>query len=139
MMDQQRPPRIPFKERLIKGIKGLGHRIWQVVSHQWRRFQLTRWLIVIILSLFLLMSTYLTIVAKTSNVKELKARLERPTLVYDRDNKSAGSLYSQKGTYVSLDKISSNVSNAVLSTEDRNFYHEHGFSIKGLARAAYLP
>lgn len=138
MMDQQRPPRIPFKERLIKGIKGLGHRIWQVVSHQWRRFQLTRWLIVIILSLFLLISTYLTIVAKTSNVKELKARLERPTLVYDRDNKSAGSLYSQKGTYVSLDKISSNVPNAVLSTEDRNFYHEHGFSIKGLARAAYL-
>lgn len=23
-------------------------------------------------------------------------------------------------------------------TEDRNFYHEHGFSVKGLARAAYL-
>lgn len=84
------------------------------------------------------MSAYLTFVAKTSNVKDLKARLEQPTLVYDHNGKSAGSLYSQKGTYVSLNKISSNVSNAVLSTEDRNFYHEHGFSVKGLARAAYL-
>lgn len=84
------------------------------------------------------MSAYLTFVAKTSNVKDLKARLEQPTLVYDHNGKSAGSLYSQKGTYVSLNEISSNVSNAVLSTEDRNFYHEHGFSVKGLARAAYL-
>lgn len=137
-MERQRPPRLPFKERLKEGVKQVGHRVWQLVRHQWHRFQLTRWLIIIVLSLFLVMSAYLTFVAKTSNVKDLKARLEQPTLVYDHSGKSAGSLYSQKGTYVSLNKISSNVSNAVLSTEDRNFYHEHGFSVKGLARAAYL-
>lgn len=137
-MERQRPPRLPFKERLKEGVKQVGHRVWQLVRHQWYRFQLTRWLIVIVLSLFLVMSAYLTFVAKTSNVKDLKARLEQPTLVYDHNGKSAGSLYSQKGTYVSLNKISSNVSNAVLSTEDRHFYHEHGFSVKGLARAAYL-
>ncbi len=137
-MERQRPPRLPFKERLKEGVKQVGHRVWQLVRHQWYRFQLTRWLIIIVLSLFLVMSAYLTFVAKTSNVKDLKARLEQPTLVYDHKGKSAGSLYSQKGTYVSLNKISSNVSNAVLSTEDRNFYHEHGFSVKGLARAAYL-
>ncbi|MCT3458100.1 PBP1A family penicillin-binding protein [Limosilactobacillus fermentum] len=138
MMERQRPPRLPFKERLKEGVKQVGHRVWQLVRHQWHHFQLTRWLIIIVLSLFLVMSAYLTFVAKTSNVKDLKARLEQPTLVYDHNGKSAGSLYSQKGTYVSLNKISSNVSNAVLSTEDRNFYHEHGFSVKGLARAAYL-
>ncbi|WP_375711119.1 PBP1A family penicillin-binding protein [Limosilactobacillus fermentum] len=137
-MERQRPPRLPFKERLKEGVKQVGHRVWQLVRHQWHHFQLTRWLIIIVLSLFLVMSAYLTFVAKTSNVKDLKARLEQPTLVYDHNGKSAGSLYSQKGTYVSLNKISSNVSNAVLSTEDRNFYHEHGFSVKGLARAAYL-
>ena len=27
---------------------------------------------------------------------------------------------------------------AVLSIEDRNFYHEYGFSVKGIARAAVL-
>lgn len=88
--------------------------------------------------MFLITSIHLTIVAKTADVKNLKNRLERPTMIYDRSKHSAGSLYAQKGTYVSLNKISANVPNAVLSTEDRNFYHEHGFSVKGLGRAGFL-
>ncbi|WP_276754075.1 PBP1A family penicillin-binding protein [Limosilactobacillus ingluviei] len=104
----------------------------------WHRFQLTRWLIVIGLTLFLAVSIYLTVVAKTANVKSLQARLEHPTMVYDRHGDSAGSLYSQKGTYVKLKQVSPHVVDAVLSTEDRNFYREHGFSVKGLGRAAFL-
>lgn len=110
----------------------------QLIKRLWRRFQITRWIIVVVLTLFLILSTYLTGVAKTSHVSNLQATLEKPTMIYDRNGKSAGSLYSQKGTYVSLNKISKNVQNAVLSTEDRNFYHEHGFSVKGIARAAFL-
>lgn len=110
----------------------------QLIKRLWRRFQITRWVIVILMTLFLLVSIYLTVVAKTAHVSNLKATLETPTMVYDRHNKSAGSLYSQKGTYTSLNKISKNIPNAVLSTEDRNFYHEHGFSIKGIARAGLL-
>ena len=76
--------------------------------------------------------------AKTANVKGLENALERPTTIYDKDGDRAGYLYSQKGTWVSLDKISPNVADAVLSTEDRNFYHEYGFSIKGMVRALLL-
>ena len=47
-------------------------------------------------------------------------------------------MYSQKGTYVKYDQISQNMRDAVLSIEDRNFYHEHGFSVKGIARAALM-
>ena len=104
----------------------------------WHRFQLTRWLIVIVLSGFLVLSGYLTFVAKTANVGDLKAALENPTQIYDRSNQKAGTLYSQKGTYVPLKKISTNVQGAVISTEDRNFYHEYGFSVKGYARAFFL-
>ncbi|MEY8442580.1 PBP1A family penicillin-binding protein [Lactobacillaceae bacterium 24-114] len=104
----------------------------------WHRYQLTRWIIVIFLTFILVMSTYLTFVAKTSNVKSLQSRLQRPTMIYDKDGKSAGSLYSQRGTYVKLSQISKNVPAAVLSTEDRNFYHEYGFSIKGIGRAGLL-
>ncbi|WP_341778541.1 PBP1A family penicillin-binding protein [Levilactobacillus sp. HBUAS70063] len=104
----------------------------------WHRFQLTRWLIVIVLSGFLVLSGYLTFVAKTANVGDLKAALENPTQIYDRSNQKAGTLYSQKGTYVPLKKISPNVQGAVISTEDRNFYHEYGFSVKGYARAFFL-
>lgn len=104
----------------------------------WKRFQITRWIITILLTLLLIISVYLTVVAKTADVSNLKAALSQNTEVYDKDGDSAGSLYSQKGTYISLDKISPNIQNAVLSTEDRNFYHEHGFSVKGIARAALM-
>ena len=102
------------------------------------RYQLIRWFIVACLSIFLATSIYLIYVAKTANVKGLENALERPTTIYDKDGDRAGYLYSQKGTWVSLDKISPNVADAVLSTEDRNFYHEYGFSIKGMARALLL-
>lgn len=104
----------------------------------WHRFQLTRWLIVIVMGGFLVLSGYMTFMAKTANVGDLKAALENPTQIYDRSNKKAGTLYSQKGTYVPLKSISTNVQSAVISTEDRNFYHEYGFSFKGYARAFLL-
>lgn len=137
------------KDRLVVWLKKVGKRLlaflqdaWQrfkkKLKQVWHRYQLTRWLIVVFLSLFLLMSIHLTFVAKTSDVKNLQNRLSRPTMIYDNKKQSAGSLYSQKGIYVKLNNISSSVPDAVLSTEDRNFYHEHGFSVKGLGRAAFL-
>lgn len=137
------------KDRLVAWLKKVGKRLlaflqdaWQrfkkKLKQVWHRYQLTRWLIVVFLSLFLLMSIHLTFVAKTSDVKNLQNRLSRPTMIYDNKKQSAGSLCSQKGTYVKLNNISSSVPDAVLSTEDRNFYHEHGFSVKGLGRAAFL-
>ena len=139
----------PFRERMLAWLKQLWQRVKEVVNELWQqftrwlkqfwhRYQLTRWLIAIFLGLFLVTSTYLTFVAKTADVKNLEHRLQRPTMIYDHDNQSAGSLYSQKGTYVPLSKISANVPAAVISTEDRNFYHEHGFSVKGLGRAGFL-
>lgn len=125
-------------QRFKTWLKRLWHQFRQSFKAFWHRYQLTRWIIVIILGFFLIASTYLTFVAKTADVKNLENRLQRPTMIYDRKNQSAGSLYSQKGTYVKLDQISDNVPAAVLSTEDRNFYHEHGFSVKGLGRAGFL-
>ncbi|WP_125545278.1 PBP1A family penicillin-binding protein [Levilactobacillus lindianensis] len=113
---------------------GVRSRLKQV----WHRYQLTRWIIVILLSGFLALSGYMTFMAKTANVGNLKAALENPTKIYDRSNQKAGTLYSQKGTYVPLKRISPNVQSAVVSTEDRNFYHEYGFSFKGYARALLL-
>lgn len=104
----------------------------------WHRYQLTRWIIVVILALIFVVSATLTFQAKTANVGDLKAQLEKTTYIYDKSNHKAGSLYAQKGTYVPLRRISPNVQKAVISTEDRNFYHEHGFSVKGIARAFFL-
>lgn len=104
----------------------------------WGKFHLTKWLIIAILGLILILSTVLTYQAKTADVKNLESSLSQTTKIYDVSDKNAGELYAQKGTYVKLNQISKNIPNAVLSTEDRNFYHEYGFSVKGLMRAFYL-
>ena len=117
-------------------IKRFFKRAWRVVKYVWYRLQLTRWLILGILLLVFFMSSYLTFKAKTANVGEIKANLQTSTTLYDKKDARAGTLYTQKGTYVELDKISPEIQNAVISTEDRSFYTNPGFSVKGLARAA---
>lgn len=117
-------------------IKRFFKRAWRVVKYVWYRLQLTRWLILGILLLIFFMSSYLTFKAKTANVGEIKANLQTSTTLYDKNDARAGTLYTQKGTYVELDKISPEIQNAVISTEDRSFYTNPGFSVKGLARAA---
>ncbi|WP_429971023.1 transglycosylase domain-containing protein [Fructilactobacillus sp. Tb1] len=112
--------------------------LWNFIKKYWKRYQLTRWIIAIILFIMVISSIYLTFIAKTSHVKNLQSNLSRSTVIYDQNGKKAGNLYAQKGTYVASDKISPNLSNAIIATEDRNFYHEHGFSVKGYARAILL-
>ncbi|WP_057002405.1 PBP1A family penicillin-binding protein [Agrilactobacillus composti] len=99
------------------------------------RFQLVRWILLIGLVLFFCLSAFLTYKAKTSDVQDLKSALKTTTTIYDSQNQKAGSLYSQKGTFVELNQISKNVPKAVISTEDRSFYTNPGFDIKGIARS----
>ncbi|GAA3626978.1 PBP1A family penicillin-binding protein [Lactobacillus hamsteri] len=106
----------------------LWHRIDQ-------RFFIGRWIILIILTLVLFTCSYYTIKVKTSNISNLKASLSTTTTIYDYKGNKAGSLYSQKGSFVEYDKISPNICNAVISTEDRTFWKNPGFSVKGMARA----
>jgi penicillin-binding protein 2A len=100
-----------------------------------RRFQIIRWGILLVLLVILGFSSYFTYKAKTSDVENIKSSLQTKTAILDGNNKEAGTLYSQKGTYVDIDKISVNVQNAVISTEDRTFYKNWGFSIKGILRS----
>lgn len=111
------------------GLGGLWHRF----DH---RFYIGRWIILILLTFTFLVCTYYTVKVKTSNISNLKASLSTTTAIYDHKSQKAGSLYSQKGTFVEYNKISPNVKKAVISTEDRTFWTNPGFSIKGMARAA---
>ncbi|MCK8606650.1 transglycosylase domain-containing protein [Apilactobacillus ozensis] len=104
----------------------------------WQRYFITKFLIIFVLAAIFIISSYCTYVAKTIDVGTLHSSLEKTTRIYDSNNNKAGSIYSQKGTYVGFKRISPNIPNAILSTEDRNFYHEHGFSIKGIGRAALM-
>lgn len=94
----------------------------------WRRFHLTKILLIIGLGFSLLTGGYLFYLAKTTNVKDLQNALKATTIIYDKNGDQAGSLTGQKGTYVELDAISENLQYAVVATEDRSFYKNNGIN-----------
>lgn len=102
----------------------------------WKKYHINKVILLLGLIFILVTSVYLFILAKQANVETLKSGLSQSTVIYDKDNEEAGTLYAQKGTYVELDAISPYIQDAVISTEDRNFYNHHGFDVKGIARAA---
>lgn len=109
--------------------------------HQWRKriwkkYHVNKIVLLLALIGILVMSVYLFILAKSVDVETLQSSLKQSTVIYDEKNEQAGTLYGQKGTYAESDQISQNLKDAVVSTEDRNFYSHHGFDIKGIGRAA---
>ncbi|NVY96872.1 PBP1A family penicillin-binding protein [Lactobacillus sp. DCY120] len=100
-----------------------------------KQYHLIRLFILVGLSVFLIISVWGTFKAKTANVYNLKSSLQTTTDIIDANGSKAGSLYSQKGTFVKLDHISKDMQNAVIVTEDRTFWTNYGFSIKGYGRA----
>ncbi|WP_035053831.1 PBP1A family penicillin-binding protein [Carnobacterium pleistocenium] len=102
----------------------------------WKRYHVNKLIFLVMLTMALVASTYLLFLAKTANVSTLKAGLEQTTTIYDVNNEEAGTLYSQKGTFVSIDNISESIEKSVISTEDKRFYKHSGFDPIGIARAA---
>ncbi|HGQ1771814.1 TPA: penicillin-binding protein PBP2A [Streptococcus pneumoniae] len=94
----------------------------------WRRYHLTKIILILGLSTGLLVGIYLFAVAKSTNVNDLQNALKTRTLIFDREEKEAGALSGQKGTYVELTDISKNLQNAVIATEDRSFYKNDGIN-----------
>jgi len=68
--------------------------------------------------------------------KLIEAPLSESTRIYDRDNVLLYSVYQdQNRTYVKLSDIPLFLQQATISTEDKDFYKNQGFSISGYARA----
>lgn len=111
------------------------HRAWVFIRRFNHRYQVVRWAIVLFLTVAVAASSFFTYKAKTADVENLKTNLKTVTQIYDTHNEKAGTI-TNKGTFVELNQISPQIRNAVISTEDRSFYSNPGFDIKGLARAA---
>ena len=106
--------------------KKLGH--VGPIRKFWRRYHLTKIVIILGLSAGLIVGTYLFAIAKSTNVNDLQNALKTRTLIFDREEKDAGALSGQKGTYVELTDISKDLQNAVVATEDRSFYKNDGIN-----------
>ena len=94
----------------------------------WRRYHLTKIILILGLSASLLVGVYLFALAKSTNVTDLQNALKTRTVILDREENEAGALSGQKGTYVELTDISEDLQKAVIATEDRSFYKNDGIN-----------
>lgn len=136
MSRTQRRMRSLIKEEWKQQIKKWLQKQWVQLQNFWRKFRITKLVILIGLIGIFLTSSYLVFLAKTADVENLQAGLQQTTVVYDRYGEEAGELYAQKGTFVSLEEISPHIQDAVVSTEDKRFYTHKGMDPLGIARAA---
>jgi 1A family penicillin-binding protein len=63
--------------------------------------------------------------------------IESASVVYDRYGEVYGKIFIQNREQVSLDQISPNLVNAVISAEDNRFYEHSGIDLWGIFRAAF--
>uniref|UniRef100_A0A7V3ZH99 PBP1A family penicillin-binding protein n=1 Tax=Dictyoglomus thermophilum TaxID=14 RepID=A0A7V3ZH99_DICTH len=67
--------------------------------------------------------------------KWMEIKPSQTTIIYSSDNKILGRLYKENRIYVPLYKISPYLQQAVVVSEDKEFYTHSGVSIRGLIRA----
>lgn len=111
--------------------------LWVRVRRIWKKYHLTKLIILLALSFVLLLSVFFTVQARRVNIAALRAGIANPTIVYDDESEIAGSLYSQKGTFTSIEEISPTVQEAIIATEDQRFMTHRGFDPIGIGRAAF--
>lgn len=62
--------------------------------------------------------------------------LEKPSIIYDRKGAEIGRIYVENRSYVTLDKISPAMVNALIAQEDSRFREHPGYDLMGILRAA---
>lgn len=133
-------------EKIIKKIKQHMSSFWQAVKPHlrrfntkrrrlWKKYHLTKIIILFVLTVSLGFSIYLAFLARSANVNTLRAGLSQTTTIVDEDGEEAGTLYAQKGSFTSIDDISPLIEDAVIATEDQRFHSHRGFDPIGIGRA----
>lgn len=111
-------------------------RFWQKFSQLWKKYHMTKISILAVLTVTLVLTVYLSFLARSADVETLQDGLQQTTTIVDASGDEAGDISSQKGTQVSLDEIDDQIEDAVISTEDQRFYSHYGFDPIGIGRAA---
>ncbi len=83
---------------------------------------------------------YMTVTAKYqkwANEFDLENinNLDHPCIIYDRNGEEIGRIFDENRSYVTLDKISRSMIDALVAQEDKNFWEHKGFDPVGILRA----
>lgn len=100
--------------------------------------KLVYWAAGILLAILILIPvfTYIYFAGDLKDKGSITNRSKTGLTLLDRDGKTFFTFYQPKAvTYVPLSEIPASVQEAVIATEDKNFYTNPGFSISGMGRA----
>lgn len=62
--------------------------------------------------------------------------LDHPCIIYDRNGEEIGRIFDENRSYVTYDKISHSMIDALVAQEDKNFWKHKGYDPIGIVRAA---
>lgn len=110
---------------------------WEGIVRFWKKKHLTQFLLLVILIVVLVTIVYFGWLAMRANVQSLKEGLSQPTVIYDKDEKVASNVATNRTAGIKIEEIPKYVPEAVVAIEDERFYEHHGFDIKGIARALF--
>ena len=119
----------------IKNPKKTWAKIKRLTFHQWLRLLWRSFIVFlfIIVLIFIWYSKDLPTLSKLKNHKTAES-----TQIYDREGNLLYAISGEKQRiFVPLSDIPDNLKNAVVATEDRDFYQHHGFDVRGVGRAVY--
>ncbi|EXJ22345.1 Multimodular transpeptidase-transglycosylase [Alkalibacterium sp. AK22] len=117
-------------------IRPAAMKMYTSLKRSWKKYHLTKLIILGLLTVALFFSVYLAVMARSANINALRAGLEQRTTIMDENGEEAGALFAQKGSFTRLENISPHIADAVVSTEDQRFFSHRGFDPIGLGRAA---
>ncbi len=73
--------------------------------------------------------------AEEFNLEDIN-NLDHPCIIFDRHGEEIGRIYDENRSYVTYDKISRAMIDALVAQEDKNFWSHNGFDPVGIIRAA---
>ena len=73
--------------------------------------------------------------AEEFNLEDIN-NLDHPGIIFDRNGEEIGRIYDENRSYVTYDKISRAMIDALVAQEDKNFWTHNGFDPVGIVRAA---
>lgn len=111
---------------------------------RWKRFWLRLTIVGVVFMLMCAVGGYIGFNVFTAkyqkwanefNLEDIN-NLDHPCIIYDRNGKEIGRIYDENRSYVTYDKISSSMIDALVAQEDKNFWRHKGFDPVGILRAA---
>lgn len=128
--------------------RGAGDSLSDVIfkrkPSRWKRFLIKLTIVMTLLGVLAMGAAYFAFVtisspykkwADTFNLEDVN-NLDDPGVIYDRNGEVLGRIYDENRSYVSLDKISPAMINALVAQEDKTFWTHNGFDVLGIVRAA---